>query len=113
MSLLESGGRPVIRSLERTYWPAPKLLAVRPLFNGDYAREGSLAEFEVIRADATGKLHAGTYPVRLFRENRDYYWRFEDQRGWHSGYTETDELVSSSSVVLPATRRGKLSQPLK
>lgn len=113
MSLLESGGRPVIRSLERTYWPASKLLAVRPLFNGDYAREGSLAEFEVIRADATGKLHAGTYPVRLFRENRDYYWRFEDQRGWHSGYTETDELVSSSSVVLPATGRGKLSLPVK
>ncbi|MDR0716548.1 MAG: alpha-2-macroglobulin family protein, partial [Azoarcus sp.] len=113
ISLLESGGRPVIRSLERTYWPAPQLLAVRPLFSGDYAQEGSLADFEVVRVDAGGKFSSGAFPVRLFRENRDYYWRFEDQRGWHSGYTETDELVASSTVTLTESARGKVSVPVK
>ncbi|MDR3324358.1 MAG: alpha-2-macroglobulin family protein [Zoogloeaceae bacterium] len=113
MSLLESGGRPVIRSLERTYWPAPQLLAVRPLFTGDYAQMGSPVSFEVIRADANGKLSGGAFPARLFREDRDYYWRFEDGRGWHSGYTETDELVASTSVNLPAGQRGKLTLPVK
>ena len=26
--------------------------------------------------------------VRLFREERQYYWRFDDQRGWHSGFSD-------------------------
>ena len=114
LSLLESGGRPVIRSIERTWWPAPELVGVRPLFAGAYAREGSRAEFEVVLADNAGKLKAGkALPVRMFRENRDWYWRFDDQRGWHSGYTETDELVASTQVSMPAGGRGKLSLPVK
>jgi uncharacterized protein YfaS (alpha-2-macroglobulin family) len=59
-------------------------------------------------------LKAGTaLPVRLFRENRNYYWRFDDQRGWHSGFTETDELVATTQVSVPAGGRGKLSLPVK
>ena len=34
-SLLESGGRPVVRSIERAVWPADTLIAVRPQFDGD------------------------------------------------------------------------------
>lgn len=114
LSLLESGGRPVVRNFERTVWPAPVLVGVRPLFTGDYAREGSLAQFEIVRADANAKLLPGkALPVRLFRENRDYYWRFDDQRGWHSGFTETDELVHATTAATPASGRGKLSVPVK
>ena len=114
LSLLESGGRPVIRSIERVFWPAATLVGVRPLFVGDYAREGSLAEFEVARANAEGKLFpAAALPARLFREDRQYYWRFEDQRGWHSGFTETDELVHSAALAIPAAGRGKLAVPVK
>lgn len=114
LSLLESGGRPVIRNIERTLWPDPVLLGIRPLFAGDYAREGSLAQFEVVRSDADGKLHgAKALPVRLFRENRDYYWRFDDQRGWHSGFSESDELVSTANLDIPLGARGKLEVPVK
>ncbi|HEX5393111.1 MAG TPA: alpha-2-macroglobulin [Rhodocyclaceae bacterium] len=114
LSLLESGGRPVVRSIERTYWPAPALVGLRPMFVGAYAREGSNVEFEVAVADAAARLKAGTaLPVRLFRENRNWYWRFDDQRGWHSGYTETDELVSTTQVSVPAGGRGKLLLPVK
>ena len=114
LSLLESGGRPVVRSIERTFWPAPVLVGLRPLFAGAYAREGAPAEFEVVRADAGGSLKAGTaLPVRLFRENRAYYWRFDDNRGWHSGFTETDELVLTTQVSIPAGGRGKFSVPVK
>jgi len=114
LSLLESGGRPVVRNFERVIWPAPVLVGIRPLFTGDYAREGSVAQFEVIRANAEAKLHGGkALPVRLFRENRDYYWRFDDQRGWHSGFTETDELVDTTVVSIPDGSRGKLGLPVK
>ncbi|MDR2239800.1 MAG: alpha-2-macroglobulin family protein [Zoogloeaceae bacterium] len=114
LSLLESGGRPVVRNFERVIWPAPALIGIRPLFTGDYAREGSMAEFEVVRANENGELSAGNgLPVRLFRENRDYYWRFDDQRGWNSGFTETDELVNTATVSIPAGGRGKLGVPVK
>jgi uncharacterized protein YfaS (alpha-2-macroglobulin family) len=107
LSLLER--RPPGDPLGRAHLLAGAVLVgVRPLFQGDYAREGSQAPFEVIRADRSGKLHGASLPARLFRENRDYYWRFDDQRGWHSGFTETDELVATRSVSVPAGGRGKL-----
>ena len=114
LSLLESGGRPVVRSIERTYWPAPVLVGLRPMFVGAYAREGAPVEFEVVRSDAAGGLKAGTaLPVRLFREDRNYYWRFDDQRGWHSGFSEADELVATTQVSVPAGGRGKLGLAVK
>ena len=114
LSLLESGGRPVVRAIERVLWPAPALVGVRPLFSGDYARENSTVEFEVVRVDVGGSVKpAANLPVRLFREDRHYYWRFEDQRGWTSGFTETDELTETASVTVPAGGRGKLALPVR
>ncbi|KAG1388360.1 hypothetical protein G6F59_015991 [Rhizopus arrhizus] len=39
-SLLESGGRPVVRSIERSVWPADKLIGVRPQFDTRTAGPG-------------------------------------------------------------------------
>ena len=114
LSLLESGGRPVVRSLEKTVWPASSLVGVRPLFTGSYASENSPVEFEVINADASGKLSAASgLSVRLFRENRDYYWRYSDNSGWQSGFTATDELTATSTVTIAANARGKIRLPVK
>ncbi len=114
ISLLESGGRPVVRSLERVLWPAPSLVGVRPLFVGDYARENAPVQFEVVRAGQDGQLLAASaLPVRLFRENRNYYWRFDDERGWNSGFTETDELVATSELSIAAGQRGGLTLPVQ
>ena len=117
LSLLESGGRPVVRSIEKVIWPAPVLVGIRPLFSGNYAPENSPVDFEVIRVDSAGKLQAtasgGAMPVRLFREDRNYYWRFGDEGGWQSGFTETDELVATSTVSIAADARGKLRLPVK
>lgn len=114
ISLLESGGRPVVRSLERVLWPAQVLVGVRPLFVGDYARENAPVQFEVVRAGQDGKLlAASSLPVRLFRENRNYYWRFDDERGWNTGFTETDELVATTAVTIAAGQRGGLTLPVE
>jgi len=111
-SLLESGGRPVVRSIERTVWPAPALIAVRPLFDRDVAREGALAEFEAVRVDPSGKVvPLQAAQLRLYREERVYYWRYDDQRGWNSGFTETDELVESR--LLPLVDRARFGLPVK
>nr|WP_233461790.1 alpha-2-macroglobulin [Achromobacter insolitus] len=111
-SLLESGGRPVVRSIERSVWPADRLIAVRPQFDGDVAREGAPAGFEVLRVDAQGKIAPlAQAQMRLYREERQYYWRFDDQRGWNSGYTETEELVDSREIAL--NDRAQLTVPVK
>jgi uncharacterized protein YfaS (alpha-2-macroglobulin family) len=113
VSLLESGGRPVIRNLDRTVWPSDQLVGIRPLFQGDYAPEDSPADFEVVKADHQGNLLAEAgLPVKLYREDRNYYWRFDDQRGWNSGFTESDELVATQTVSLAAGQRSKLRLPV-
>lgn len=111
-SLLESGGRPVVRSIERSVWPAPALIGVRPLFDRDVAREGTMAEFEAVRVDPQGKVvPLKQAQLRVYREERVYYWRFDDQRGWNSGFTETEELVESRVLALP--ERVKFGVPVK
>ncbi|CUR69658.1 hypothetical protein BN2877_50980 [Achromobacter xylosoxidans] len=111
-SLLESGGRPVVRSIERSVWPADKLIAVRPQFDSDVAREGAPAAFEVLRVDAQGKIAPlAQAQMRLYREERQYYWRFDDQRGWNSGYTETEELLDSREIALKD--RSQFTVPVK
>jgi alpha-2-macroglobulin len=112
-SLLESGGRPVVRSIDRGVWPAAAMLAVRPLFDRDVAGENSLAEFDLVRVDAQGQPVAAKAPanVRLVQENRDYYWRFDDQRGWNSGFTETEQL--RQTLTVQAGTRVKFNVPVQ
>ena len=100
-SLLESGGRPVVRSLERIWWPAPALVAVRPLFDRNVAPEGGLAGFEIQRVDATGAFKpAKDLKLTLTYEERQWYWRYDEGRGWHSGFNTTDELVEARTLNL-------------
>jgi uncharacterized protein YfaS (alpha-2-macroglobulin family) len=114
LSLLETGGRPVVRNIERVIWPAPILTGVRPLFVGNYAPVNSPVDFEVIRVDPAGNQKEGKgMQARLFQEKRQYFWRRDDQRGWHSGYTETDELAWSGTVNVPSNARGHLRLPVR
>ena len=111
-SLLESGGRPVVRSIERMWWPAKELIAVRPMFDSDVAREGSMAEFEVIRVNSAGKFVAlKEAPFKVVREDREYYWRYDAGRGWHSGYSEAEETIHAGALAIK--ERSKLTVPVK
>lgn len=102
-SLLESGGRPVVRSLERTWWPAAALVGVRPLFDRNVAPEGGLAGFEVVRVDSSGAFKpAKDLKLTLTYEERRWYWRYDDGRGWNSGFNSTDELVEARTLKLAA-----------
>jgi uncharacterized protein YfaS (alpha-2-macroglobulin family) len=112
LSLLESGGRPVVRSIERVWWPAPALVGVRPLFDRNVAPEGGLAEFELARVNPQGQFAPGKeLSLRLVREDRNWYWRYDDGRGWHSGYETSEELVEARTLALSA--RTKVALPVK
>ncbi len=106
-SLLESGGRPLIRSIQRTIWPAANMVGLRSL-SGTVVNSGGAAEFEIVNAAQDGSLKAATgLQMRLIRENRDYFWRFFGQ-SWTSGFTQTDELVDTRTLHVPAGGRSKL-----
>jgi hypothetical protein len=114
LSLLETGGRPVVRNIERTVWPAAALMGMRPKFSNNYVSEDSLAEFDVVYADQNAQmLPARGVQVRLIRENRSWYWRYDDQRGWNSGFTETSELVGTYRLDLSAGKPEPLKVPVK
>jgi uncharacterized protein YfaS (alpha-2-macroglobulin family) len=102
-SLLESGGRPVTRTVQQPIWPADTLPGIRPEFAlkevYDYRTdstvkqpvvdENSTAAFEIVYADAKGEKKAVSgLQVRLIRERRDYYWNWSDGEGWQSQFDQ-------------------------
>ncbi|SFP19308.1 alpha-2-macroglobulin family protein [Pseudomonas borbori] len=113
-SLQESGGRPITRRLVQPVWPAERLPGVRGLFDGEQVDSGSLAEFEVLVADAAGnKLAAEQLSVRLVRERRDYYWNFSASDGWSHNYTEKFLTLNEESLKVAAGGTAKIAFPVE
>ncbi|MCX7513251.1 alpha-2-macroglobulin family protein [Frateuria hangzhouensis] len=114
-SVFESGGRAVTRLLERVYWPAPQLVGVRPLFDpGQGAQSEGQAAFEILRADADGKLVAAKHlKVRLQRELRDFYWLYERSGGWSSDAHQRLQLIEEKDIDLAAGQRAHVEFPVE
>lgn len=104
-SVYESGGRPVSRSLKRTFWPAPVMVGIRPLFDPkESAPYNSTAGFELIRSGADGRLQPGSnLSVSLVREERDYHWTYEDN---HWGYDYSSRYKTIETRTLSARAEG-------
>ncbi|MDX1724950.1 MAG: alpha-2-macroglobulin [Pseudomonas sp.] len=113
-SLQESGGRPITRRLVQPVWPAERLPGVRGLFDGEQVDADSLAEFEVLLADAAGnKLAAEQLTVRLVRERRDYYWNFSTSDGWSHNYNEKFLTLNEETLKVAAGGTAKISFPVE
>lgn len=126
-SLLEAGGRPVTRRAEQSVWPANALVGIRPLFNKkeiyDYRTdryskrynvdENSLAEFELVFADAAGnKLAAENLTTRLIYERRDYFWSWSESGGWTSNYDQKDLVMANENIKIEKDGTAKVSFPV-
>ncbi|MFK3705715.1 alpha-2-macroglobulin family protein [Klebsiella sp. NPDC088457] len=127
-SLLESGGRPVTRTVQQAIWPAAALPGIRPQFAlkevYDYRTdstvkqpvvdENSSAAFEIVYADAKGDKQAVSgLQVRLIRERRDYYWNWSDSEGWQSQFDQKDLQEGEASLDLQAGQTAKVSFPVE
>ncbi|QLF93116.1 alpha-2-macroglobulin family protein [Pseudomonas sp. ABC1] len=113
-SLQESGGRPITRRIVQPVWPAERLPGLRGLFDGEEVDADSLAEFELLVADAAGnKLAADNLQVRLIRERRDYFWSFSDGEGWRHNYTEKFLTLSDEPLRIEAGGTAKVSFPVE
>jgi alpha-2-macroglobulin len=113
-SLQESGGRAITRRVIQPVWPAERLPGVRGLFDGEQVDADSLAEFEVLVADAAGnKLAAEQLTVRLVRERRDYFWNFSESDGWSHNYNEKFLTLGEESLKVDAGGTAKISFPVE
>ncbi|WP_339461084.1 alpha-2-macroglobulin family protein [Pseudomonas sp. EA_105y_Pfl2_R69] len=113
-SLQESGGRAITRRIIQPVWPAERLPGVRGLFDGEQVDADSLAEFEVLVADAAGnKLAAEQLTVRLVRERRDYFWNFSESDGWSHNYNEKFLTLGEESLKVDAGGTAKISFPVE
>lgn len=104
-SLYESGGRPVTRKHTATVLPKKPVIGIRPLFK-EYAPANGQAMFEIVKTDLSEKkLSAKDLSITLIREDRRYYWEYNQHQGWHYEYTQKEfpEITSSSKIDTDTT----------
>lgn len=113
-SLQESGGRPIVRRVVQSVWPAKQLVGIRPLFKDKEVDYDTTVEFEVLLADAQGdKLAAKDLKVRFIRERRDYYWYYSDSDGWDSNYNQKDLMMDEQQISIAKGTTAKLTYPVE
>ncbi|MGN7613728.1 alpha-2-macroglobulin family protein [Magnetococcales bacterium HHB-1] len=112
--LLESGGRPVSRTIYHTYWPHQSLIGVRPLFNQDDAPDDQPAPVEIIHVDDQGNLLAASQlEIKIIREEREYFWNFQANHGWRSHFTEIHYPVFHQKLSIKKGEKGLIKPTLK
>ncbi|MDR2100405.1 MAG: alpha-2-macroglobulin family protein [Campylobacteraceae bacterium] len=117
-SLMESGGRPVTRTITQAVWPNKEIPAIKPNFNtkkiynyktkkyeNEFSTdENSRAEFEIVFTDMEGKkLAKNNLRINLIKERHDYYWYYDDG-GW--GHDYNTKYINMESVEL-SVKEGK------
>jgi|GEM_PF-12478 len=112
-SLYESGGRPVTRSISVTRLNQQQLVGIEPQFV-ERADNNSRAAFKLILTDAAGRQQAGSgYQMVLVREDRNYYWTYNDGSGWQWHYDPAEYEVYSGRVTFNKEGSVKVSAPVK
>ncbi len=113
VSLYESGGRPVTRSISVTRVAQDQLVGIEPQFK-DEADNDSNAAFKLLLTDRQGKPQAGGgYQLSLVREDRNYYWNYSDTQGWTWHYDPMEYQVYSASIRFEAARPTLVSVPVE
>ncbi|MFV0482122.1 MAG: MG2 domain-containing protein [Campylobacteraceae bacterium] len=121
-SLMESGGRPVSRTIRQDIWPSANIPAIKPTFgqkrtydynSGRYVQqfsvdEDSFAEFEIVFINEKGeKLKKDNLHVNLIRERRNYYWHWSEN-GWYTSYSQKDIPMEDFDISVESGQSTKI-----
>lgn len=113
-SVYETGGRAVSRFFKTVLMPARKMIGVRPEFGTQNPQQNSTVNFDLVYADENGeKFGLADVEVRLVKEDRDYYWEYSQNKGWHYQYNEKEYVVESSTVSIPKGELATVSFPVE
>ncbi len=112
-SLYESGGRPVTRSSTVTRVKGAQLVGIEPQFS-ENPENDSRPEFKLIITDAKGTLQAGNgYRYVLVREDRNYYWTYDEYSGWEWHYDPMEYEAFSGSVKFDGAQATRIATPVQ
>jgi alpha-2-macroglobulin len=112
VNLLESGGRPVTRTLSQTVWPEPNMVGIRPIWDGDIALPNTLAEFELLTIDKEQQLQATEFAqIEVIRVNNHYYWQWDND--WSRGNAPKEIAIYSRVVSWKAGEKFRFSLPVE
>lgn len=112
-SLYESGGRPVTRTYSSLIWPSNTALGIRSSFGEDNAEANSRVSFDVVRATIDGDLKAAQdIEVNLIREDRQYFWVYDDNRGWHYQWSDKEFVEVSETINIAEGKSGRVEFPV-
>lgn len=112
VSVFESGGRAVTRKHRARVWPQGALPGIRPIFGEQNPPAESDVAFEVVLAEASGALTHGEIEAILVREDRDYFWQFDADRGWRWEYSESPYEVARTAETVTAASAARVTFPV-
>ncbi|VFQ43122.1 alpha-2-macroglobulin family protein [Desulfoluna butyratoxydans] len=104
VSVYETGGRPVTRSTRLTILNGKRFLGIEPQFSGNPDSDTTV-DIKVGVANSAGEWQeARDIQLSLIRQDRNWYWRHSDSRGWHWDWDESPVTVFTKSLT---TRKGE------
>lgn len=108
-NLHEPGGRTVTRRLDVPFWPAQYLVGIKPGFTRDTVAGNGEASFELARVTDAGAPAPLARPlaVTLVREEKEYFWEYNDAEGWQRKDVSSEFPVLQQKIQVDEQGLGK------
>ena len=95
-SLFESGGRAINRFYDSLLWPKKSFIAVKPGFKNAQSTSNSSIQFNLLKLDKNASpITQGEVKTELIREEKRYFWTYNNNNGWHYERIEKEYVVDS------------------
>jgi alpha-2-macroglobulin len=113
VSMAESGGRAVERSVTLPIAADSAMIGVKPAFSGRLFADGANADFDVVLAAPDGKLMAKTgLRYSLLKVEASYQW-YRQNGEWNFEPVKRTEKVADGTLDASADKPVRLSLPVK
>ena len=113
-SLFETGGRAINRYYDNLLWPKASFIAVKPGFDNDQSASNSGINFSLLKLNKAGKpLTTGNVKAELIREEKRYFWSYNDNNGWHYQRIEKEYVVDDRILSFVDSTPLNLSQQVE
>jgi uncharacterized protein YfaS (alpha-2-macroglobulin family) len=113
VTMAESGGRAVERSLTLPVAPDAPMIGVRPAFSGRSLADGANADFDVVMVAPDGERRAAKdVRYELLRIETTYQWYRQNGR-WEFEPVKRSERVADGKIDIAADAPARLSLPVK
>ncbi len=111
-SVYETGGRPVTRRSALTVLNGSEYIGIEPQFKGN-PDSNTTIDIKVGCVGRDGKwLKNKPLQVTLIRQDRNWFWRHTDSRGWHWAWNDKPVTVFSKSVMVGESGTETVSLPV-